>query len=168
MASVSYQDFVEFIRILNRHRVRFVVIGGYAVAFHGLPRATDDIDVLIDRAEGNIRRVERALLEFAGTAPSAGALRRPGGIVRIVGSTVHIDVTTKIDGIQDFAPVWRRRVRGDFLGTPASYISISDLLRTKRAANRPKDQGDIVFLREAISARRRVRAVATRRRQLAR
>lgn len=157
MGSVSYQDFVEFIRILNRHRVRFVVIGGYAVAFHGLPRATDDIDVLIDRREANIRRVERALIEFAGAAPSARALRRPAGIVRIGGSTVHIDVTTKIDGIRDFAPVWARRVRGDFLGTPANYISTADLLRTKRAANRPKDQGDIAFLRDAIRARRAAR-----------
>ncbi len=151
---MSYQDFAEFIRILQRHRVRFLVIGGYAVAFHGLPRATDDVDVLIDRSEANIRRIERALLEFAGTVPRPAALRRRGGVVRIGGPMVHIDITTKIDGISAFQPVWDRRVRGDFLGVPASYVSARDLLRTKRAANRPKDQGDIAFLRELLAAKR--------------
>jgi hypothetical protein len=152
---VSYQDFAEFIRILGRHRVRFVIIGGYAVAFHGSPRATDDVDVLIEQTEPNIRRIERALVEFAGAAPRPGALRQRRGVVRIGGPIVHIDVTTKIDGIADFAAVWGRRVRGDFLGVPASYISMRDLLRTKRAANRPKDQGDIAFLVEALSNRGR-------------
>jgi hypothetical protein len=151
---VSYQDFAEFIRILHRHRVRFVVIGGYAVAFHGLPRATDDVDVLIERNETNIRRVERALLEFAGAAPRPTALRRRGGIVRLGGPLVHIDITTKVDGIDAFPPVWNRRARGDFLGVPTNYISARDLLRTKRAANRPKDQGDIAFLRDLIARRR--------------
>jgi predicted nucleotidyltransferase len=152
---VSYQDFAEFIRILNRHRVRFVVIGGYAIAFHGAPRATDDIDVLVEQTESNIRRLERALIEFAGSAPRPEALRQRRGVVRIGGPVVHIDVTTKIDGIATFGPVWERRVRGDFLGVPTSFLSMVDLLRTKRAANRPKDQGDIAFLRAALAARRR-------------
>ena len=155
MGSVSHQDFAEFIRILNRHRVRFVVIGGYAIAFHGLPRATDDVDVLIDRTEANVRRVEQALIEFAGTAPKPHVFRQRRGIVRIGGDPIHIDITTKVDGIQQFGPVWARRVRGDFLGELANYISMADLLRTKRAANRPKDQGDIEFLRNAIAARRK-------------
>ncbi len=148
---MSYRDFAEFIRTLNRHRVRFVVIGGYAVAFHGLPRATDDVDVLIDRSEANIRRVERALLEFAGALPRPRALRQRGGVHRIGGPIVHIDVTTKVDGIGDFGPIWERRARGEFFGIPVNFISIRDLLRTKRAANRPKDQGDIAYLTAALA-----------------
>lgn len=143
------------IRILNRHRVRFVVIGGYAVAFHGLPRATDDVDVLIDREPSNVLRAEKALLEFAGTAPRKQALRQRGGVVRIGGPVTHIDVTTKVDGIGAVGPVWARRVPGDFLGERTSYISAPDLLRTKRAANRPKDQGDIAFLVELLAKRPR-------------
>jgi hypothetical protein len=151
---VSNQDYAEFFRTLARRRVRFVIVGGYAVAFHGLPRATDDVDLLIGRDEANLRRVERALEEFTGDAPRPDALRRPGGVVRIGEGAVHIDLTTKVDGIGAFEPVWKRRVRGEFLGAPASYISIADLLRTKRAANRPKDQGDIAFLRERLATTR--------------
>lgn len=132
------RDYTEFIRILNEHRVRYLVIGGYAVAFHGHPRATDDVDVLIDRDEANLRRVERALVEFVGTAPQPEALRRPGGVVRIGGEVTHIDITTKVDGLAAFEPLWERRARGELLGEPVSYLSLRDLLRTKRAANRPK------------------------------
>lgn len=66
---MSLHDYTEFIRILNEHRVRYLVIGGYAVAFHGHPRATDDVDLLIDSSEANVRRVERALIAFVGIAP---------------------------------------------------------------------------------------------------
>jgi len=58
--SLCLHGFTEYIRILNQHRVRYLVINGYAVAFHGHPRATDDVDVLIAPEEENIRRIERA------------------------------------------------------------------------------------------------------------
>ncbi len=153
---MSLHDFAEFIRILNQRRVRYLVIGGYAVAFHGHPRATDDVDVLIAPDEDNIRRVERALVNFVGVAPRPEALRSPRGMVRIGGPVTHIDVTTKVDGLSAFEPLWGRRQRGELLGEPTSYISLRDLLRTKRAASRAKDQGDIAAL-EAIqqSIRRR-------------
>jgi hypothetical protein len=153
---VSLHDFAEFIRILNQRRVRYLVIGGYAVAFHGHPRATDDVDVLIASDEENIQRVERALVDFVGVAPRPQSLRSPRGMIRIGGPVTHIDVTTKVDGLASFEPLWERRARGELLGEPAVYLSLRDLLRTKRAANRAKDQGDIVAL-EAIrrAARRR-------------
>ena len=150
-------DYAEFIRTLNDHRVRYLVIGGYAVAFHGHPRATDDVDVLVDRSEANLRRVERALEEFVGARLQHHVLRQPHGMVRVGGEMVHVDVTTKVDGLDAFEPLWARRERGELLGEPVSYLSLRDLLRTKRAANRAKDQGDIAALQE-------VRKVARQRR----
>lgn len=147
-------DYAEFIRTLNEHRVRYLVIGGYAVAFHGHPRATDDVDVLIDRTEANLRRVERALEEFVGSRPPPEILRRPRGMVRIGGELTHVDITTKVDGLAAFEPLWARRERGELLGEPVSYLSLHDLLRTKRAANRAKDQGDIAVLEELRRAAR--------------
>ena len=93
-----------------------------------------------------MRRVERSLVAFAGVAPSARALRKKNGMVRIGGALVHVDITTKIQGIAAFEGVWQRRVRGDLLGEKTAFMSTKDLLRTKRAANRAKDQGDIAFL----------------------
>lgn len=141
-------DYAEFIRILNEHRVRYLVIGGYAVAFHGYPRATNDVDVLVERTGANLRRVERALVEFVGTAPKPGALSKRGGMVRIGGDFTHIDITTKVDGLAAFEPLWARREPGELLGERVSYLSLRDLLRTKKAANRPKDQGDVAALEE--------------------
>ena len=67
-------------------------------------------------------------------------------MVRIGVPVTHIDVTAKVDGLAAFEPLWERRKRGELLGEPATYLSLRDLLRTKRAANRAKDQGDIVTL----------------------
>jgi predicted nucleotidyltransferase len=151
------QDYAEFIRSLNERRVRYLVIGGYAVAFHGHPRATDDVDVLVDRSEANLRRVERALEDFVGSRPPPDILRSPKGVVRIGGDVTHVDVTTKIDGLAAFEPLWARRERGELLGEPVCYLSLRDLLRTKRAANRAKDQGDIAILQELQKAAQRRR-----------
>ncbi len=163
---MSVRDFSEFIASLNRHRVRYLVIGGYAVAFHGHPRATDDLDVLIDRAEANVRRVEAALFDFAGDKPEPERLRKPSGMIRMGGPFVHIDLTTKVDGLEDFGGLWRRRERGEVFDQPTQYLSLRDLLRTKRASNRPKDLADIDALEQAVgaAARGRTGARATRRR----
>jgi predicted nucleotidyltransferase len=150
-------DYAEFIRTLNDHRVRYLVIGGYAVAFHGHPRATDDVDVLVDRSEANLKRVERALEAFVGSRPRPEVLRQPKGMVRIGGALTHVDVTTKVDGLAAFEPLWARRERGELLGEPVSYLSLRDLLKTKRAANRAKDQGDIAVLQALQKAARRRR-----------
>lgn len=152
------RDYVEYIRTLNDHRVRYLVIGGYAVAFHGYARATNDIDVLVDPAEANVRRIERALRAFVGTAPRPEALRRRGGMVRVGGDFTHLDITTKVDGLGAFAPLWTRRVRGELLGEPVAYLALADLLRTKRAANRPKDRGDLEILGALARAERSRRA----------
>jgi hypothetical protein len=112
------------------------------------------VNAYIERSEPNLRRVERALVEFIGTAPQPDALRRRGGMVRIGGEITHIDITTKIDGLAAFEPLWDRRVRGELFGEPTSYLSLRDLLRTKRAANRSKDQGDIAALGALVTSRR--------------
>jgi hypothetical protein len=152
---VSEHDFAEFIRILVRHRVRFLVVGAYALAHHGYPRATNDVDVLIATDEPNRARVRAAAVEFVGAAPSDAAFRPPRGMFRIGPDAAHVDVTTKIDGIADFDRAFRRRSRGEFFGAKVGYLSLEDMLRTKRAAGRPKDLGDIAFLEGELRRRRR-------------
>lgn len=154
---VSERDFAEFIRILKRRRVRFLVIGGYAMAHHGLVRATNDVDVLIATDEENTERVRAASRDFVGVEPTPEALRPPRGMFRIGPPSAHVDVTTKIDGIADFDRAWERRSRGEFFGVPVAYLSLEDMLRTKRAAARPKDLGDVAWLSGEIDRRRRRR-----------
>jgi hypothetical protein len=150
---VSESDFAEFIRILSAHLVRFLIVGGYAMAHHGLVRATNDVDVLIATDPRNLARVRAATLEFVGVTPAESALRPPRGMFRIGPPAAHVDVTTKVDGIADFHRVWERRSRGEFFGVPVSYLSLEDMLRTKRASNRPKDVGDIAWLEAEIARR---------------
>ena len=153
---MSERDFADFIRILNQHRARFLVIGGYAMAHHGLVRATNDVDVLIATDAANLRRVRAAALTFVGVEPSDAALRPPRGMFRIGPPSAHVDVTTKIDGIADFEGAWKRRSRGEFFGVPVAYLSLDDMKRTKRAANRPKDLGDLAWLTTELSRRRQL------------
>lgn len=154
---MSERDFAEFIRILAKHPVRFLVIGGYAMAHHGLVRATNDVDVLIGTDEANIARVRAATREFVGVEPNDSALRPPRGMFRIGPPSAHVDVTTKIDGIADFAGAWKRRSSGEFFGVRVGYLSLEDMLRTKRSAARPKDLGDVAWLTEQLAKRRRPR-----------
>ena len=153
---MSERDFAEFIRILAQKKVRFLIIGGYAMAHHGLVRATNDVDVLVATDEPNRRRIRAATRTFVGMEPSESALRPPRGMFRIGPPSAHVDVTTKIDGIGDFELAWQKRERGEFFGVPVSYLSLGDMLRTKRAAGRPKDLGDIAWL-EAEARRRKPR-----------
>lgn len=152
---MSENDFAEFIRILRQHRVRFLVIGGYAMAHHGLVRATNDVDVLVATDANNVAKIRAATLEFVGVEPNMSALRPPRGMFRIGPPAAHVDVTTKIDGIGDFERAWKRRSRGEFFGVPVAYLSLEDMLRTKRAAARPKDIGDVAWLEEEVVRRAR-------------
>jgi hypothetical protein len=76
---------------------------------------------------------------------------------RIGPPSAHVDVTTKIDGIGDFERAWERRSRGEFFGVPVGYLSLEDMQRTKRAAGRPKDLGDLAWLAGELARRRRGR-----------
>jgi hypothetical protein len=151
---VSERDFAEFIRILKRHRVRFLIIGGYAMAHHGLVRATNDVDVLIATDDANIARVRAATREFVGVEPNQSALRPPRGMFRIGPPSAHVDVTTKIDGIGDFERAWKRRSRGEFFGVFVGYLPSKTCSEPNVQPGAPKDLGDLAWLADELAKRR--------------
>jgi hypothetical protein len=160
---VTFPDFEEFIALLNAHRVRYLIVGGYAVGFHARPRATKDIDVLVDRTAANAARVRRALLEFLGAdAPNitVAKLQNPRTLVVLGTAPIRIDVLTRIAGVPSFAAAWRRRARGRYGSVDASFVSIADLIASKQAAGRPQDLADLDVLRRAV--RRGARPVGRR------
>lgn len=155
-----YPAFEEFIESLNVHRVRYLIIGGYAVAFHARPRATKDIDVLVDRTVANARRVIRALAEFLGPPDpdvSVEQLTNPRTLVVLGVSPVRIDILTSIDGVTSFAFAWKRRVQGRFGRALANYIALDDLIAAKAAtpASRLQDKADLAVLQRALAAGKR-------------
>lgn len=148
-----FPDFVGCIASLNAHRARYLVIGGYAVAFHARPRATKDVDVWIDRTPVNAKRVQKALAEFLGTSPDTISLEKllDERTVLVLGRTpVRIDVLTSLEGLT-FAKAWRRRVEATFGDEPASYIGLEDLIAVKEIAARPVDREDVRVLRRVLA-----------------
>jgi hypothetical protein len=153
---VTFRDFEAFIESLNAERVRYLIVGGYAVAFHGRPRATKDIDVLVDRSRANAIRVLAALERFFGSKPkiSLAKLMNPRTLVVLGVAPIRIDILTAIDGVPSFSAAWKRRVEGRYSTARANFISAEDLVASKLAAGRPQDLADVDVLRRA-SARKR-------------
>jgi hypothetical protein len=137
-------DFSAFLRLLNAHRVEYLVVGGYAVGFHGYPRATVDLDVWIEMSSENAARVVDAVRAFGFDLPSLTPqlFTRPTTIVRFGLPPFRIEIMTTIDGV-DFEACRRNAVTFDAGGTPLPVISLDDLKRNKRAAGRYKDLADL-------------------------
>lgn len=134
------RDFRELFAAFVAHDVRFLIVGGYAVAFHGHPRFTKDVDVLIARDPENARRVYEALADFGAPIAELGidAFIDPESVVQIGVPPNRIDVITELSGI-GFEDAWASRVTSSYGDVPVAYIGLQGLLRTKRAAGRPQD-----------------------------
>ncbi len=134
---------------LQRHDVRYVVIGGIAAVLHGVPRATFDLDLLIEAEPDNARRLLEALIESGlGTA----ALTTPEDLlaheITIFKDRVRIDVQTSTPGLQ-FAEAWDDRAVMTYEGQPFNVVSRPHLIRTKRASGRDIDLQDAAILEAA-------------------
>jgi predicted nucleotidyltransferase len=139
-----HKDLREFIELLNSAGVRYVIVGGYAVAFHGHPRYTGDIDILIERSEDNAARVEKVLKDFGfgQTGLKASDFLEPEGVIQLGRAPNRIDLLTTISGVT-FPEAWGNRVPALLDGIPVSFLRREDLLKNKRASGRPKDLGDL-------------------------
>ena len=144
-------DFKEFLRLLNSNEVEYVIVGGYAVAHHGHPRTTGDLDVWIAQTEPNIARVVSALKAFGFDVPqlTPDLFRGRDRIVRMGSPPVRIELLTQVSGLS-FADSYGRARPSDFDGVPVRVISLDDLRTNKRAAGRPKDLADLDALKDVI------------------
>lgn len=155
---MTFPDFEEFVASLNAHGVRYLIVGGYAVGFHARPRATKDLDVLVDRTAANARRVQAAVTAFlGGPAPeiSIEKLQDPRTLVVLGRAPVRIDLLTGIDGVPSFRAAWARRVEGRYGDALVWFLSLADLISAKSAAGRPQDLADLDVLRRAAARRAR-------------
>jgi hypothetical protein len=140
-------DFRDMLSAFRAEGVEFLLVGAYALAVHGLPRATGDLDLWIGIAGDNPNRVWRALKRFG--APLDGLtipdLARADMVVQIGIAPQRVDVLTGIDGVE-FPAAWAARLEVELDGLVIPVLSRELLIRNKRAAGRPQDVADVAWL----------------------
>jgi predicted nucleotidyltransferase len=140
------KDFRDFIASLEKSGVRYVLIGGYAVAWHGHPRYTKDIDFLVEKTEANAEAIVRAFEDFG-----LGSLGfQKGDFLEGEGAyfglpPYRVDLLNCAPGI-NFEEAWETRIIGDWDGLKVNVLCLELLIRTKRAAGRGDDLADIAKL----------------------
>ncbi len=144
-------DFKEFLALLNSAEIEYLLVGGYAVSFHGYPRPTGDLDIWIAIHPDNASKLVAALERFGFTAGvSQKMFLTPGHVVRMGVPPVRIELLSSISGV-DFSDCYHRRMESVIDGTPVCVIGRDDLLANKRAAGRDKDLNDLSQLERGSS-----------------
>jgi hypothetical protein len=146
-----HEDFRDFLAAFLTHQVRFLVVGAHALAVHGVPRATGDLDVWVEPTRANADRVWQALAAFG--AP-LDALRiswddftRPDVVVQLGLPPRRIDLLTAVSGLS-FAEAWEDRLEDTVDDLRLPFLGRESLIRNKRASGRAKDLGDLDALGE--------------------
>lgn len=137
-------DFVDLLRAFSEAEVRFLVVGAYALAHHGRPRATGDLDVWVHATAENAPRVMRALEGFGAPLDQVTEddFARPGVVFQMGVPPGRIDILTELTGLH-FEDAWATRERGAFGDLAVDFIGRDAFILNKRETGRTKDLGDI-------------------------
>lgn len=150
MSDEPNRDYHDILAALVAEGVRFLVVGAHALAAHGLPRATVDIDIWIDRSPENARRVWIALANFGAPLDDLAVreddLMRPDVVVQFGLPPRRIDILTGIHGVT-FADAWPKRLEVELEGVRVAALGYEDLIRNKSSTGRDKDRVDVRGLR---------------------
>jgi predicted nucleotidyltransferase len=141
---VLNQDFKEFIQSLNDNRVRYLVVGGYAVAFHGHPRYTKDIDIWIELGAENAANLIKALEQFGfgSLGLQESDFLAPNQVIQLGQPPNRIDLLCSVSGLE-FAACYDSRVTVEIDGVPVSFIDLENLRKNKAASGRLQDLADL-------------------------
>jgi hypothetical protein len=144
-------DFEDFLRALTEAGARFLVVGAHALAVHGVPRATGDMDIWLETTAENADKVWRALAVFGAPAESLGITRddlvKPNMVIQVGLPPRRIDLLTGLSGLT-FADAWKDRVMHKTGGISVDFLGRSSLVRNKRATGRLRDLADVEALEE--------------------
>jgi len=154
MALLS-NDLRAFIHLLNTKSVKYVIVGAWALAFHGRPRYTGDIDFFVARDPDNADRLMEVIEDFGfgHTGIERDDFLHIDHVIHISDEPNRIDILTGISGVT-FDEAWQSREEGNISDVPVFVISRDLLIKNKRAANRDKDQGDVKLLEKTRPPRR--------------
>jgi predicted nucleotidyltransferase len=145
------KDFEDFLELLNKHLVEYMVVGGYALAFHGKPRYTGDLDIWINISTQNARSMVQVLKAFG--MQSLGLeetdFLTPGYITQIGYPPLRIDILNQIDGLK-FGEAKKGMQIIDTGGLPVRYIGLHDFVKNKVASGRPQDLADVQEIKKKL------------------
>ena len=140
------EDYRDILAALVEQAARFLVVGAHALAVHGYPRATVDIDILIEPTPDNARRVWQALAAFGAPLDDLDVtendLKRPDVVAQFGLPPNRIDLLTGISGVS-FADAWKNRVEAVVEGVPVPVLGRNELIANKTASGRDKDRADV-------------------------
>lgn len=137
-------DFLDFIKLCNKHSVRYLIIGGYAVSIHGYPRSTKDLDVCIELSDENAKKMVNVISDFgfASLKLTKDDFLKKDFITQLGYDPVRIDILNDLDGV-NFKEAWDNKKEAIYEGEPIFFIGYNDLLKVKAKAGRPQDIADI-------------------------
>ncbi len=145
-------DFKEFLSLLHTHRVKYLLVGGYAVAAHGYPRFTGDMDVWIQTNTVNAENVLKVCREFGFDVPNLRVelFTDPKQMTRMGHPPLRIEILNSVSGLS-FDAAWENRINEVWDGVPVFLISLEDLRTNKLASGRLKDLADLENLPESLN-----------------
>jgi len=147
----SVGDFEDMLELLEKHQVRYVIIGGLAFIYHAKPRYTKDMDLWVDPSEENLARANLALAEFG--SPDLLS-RNPEEVLQIGVAPDRIDILEKIEGV-DFETAWGKRIRDRYGDVLVNWIDIDSLILAKQGIDNPRHQEDVRVLLQTRELRNR-------------
>ena len=153
----EFQDFEEFISLLNKHKVEYLIVGGYAVTFHSRPRLTEDLDIWINRTKSNSKRIFLAVKEFwfGKIDLKPEDFMKEELILQLGYQPVRIDILTSIQGLS-FNEAFKNSIEGLFYGkVNARYLDKESLIKNKTLAGRRKDFEGINWIQDSTKKRKR-------------
>ena len=138
------RDFEEFVKLLNKHKTAYMVVGGYALAFHGRPRHTGDLDIWIDISNSNATKMLRVVKDFG--LGSLGFTKKDflkeGFVSQIGHPPLRIDILNSIDGVE-FEKAYKNKLSIDLDNIRIHYIGLGDFIKNKQSTGRARDLADI-------------------------
>ena len=143
------KDYEDLLRLFNKYKVKYCIVGAFAVAFHAVPRYTKDMDIFVEANPRNAKKIVSALKEFGflSLKLTEGDFSKPGKTVQLGYEPVRLDLLTRIDGCA-FDRVWKHRKTGVYGKEKVYFPSVEDLVENKRISGRPQDRIDLQTLKK--------------------
>jgi hypothetical protein len=143
------KDYAELLELFNENKVKYCIVGAYAVAFYALPRYTKDMDILVEPSIENARRIIKSLNEFGfkNVGLTEKDFYKEGKIIQLGYEPVRVDIMTSIEGVS-FKEVWVNRRCARYGQQKVFFIGIDELIRNKKTSKRKKDKVDLEILKE--------------------